>query len=62
MPLTGNVASAQHHPARITQPHVREGELDCGPARRGAATSRSHRCPGRPAPPTFRGAAPDPAC
>jgi biotin/methionine sulfoxide reductase len=31
MPLIGNVASAQHHPARITQPHVRQGWLDRGP-------------------------------
>jgi biotin/methionine sulfoxide reductase len=31
MPLIGNVASAQHHPARITQPHVRKGWLDHGP-------------------------------
>jgi hypothetical protein len=23
MPLIDNVASSQHHPARITQPHVR---------------------------------------
>src|ERR1700684_4446374 len=30
-PLIGNVASAQHHPARITQPHVRKGWLDHGP-------------------------------
>ncbi|HEY2077258.1 MAG TPA: molybdopterin-dependent oxidoreductase [Streptosporangiaceae bacterium] len=31
MPLVGNVASAQHHPARIAQPHVRKGWLDHGP-------------------------------
>ena len=31
MPLIGNVASAQHHPARIGQPHVRKGWLDSGP-------------------------------
>jgi biotin/methionine sulfoxide reductase len=31
MPLIGNVASAQHHPTRITQPHVRKGWLDYGP-------------------------------
>src|SRR5271170_6053880 len=31
MPLIDNVASAQHHPARITQPHVRKGWLDHGP-------------------------------
>ena len=31
MPLIDNVASAQHHPARITQPHVRHGWLDHGP-------------------------------
>ena len=31
MPLIGNVASAQHHPARIAVPHVREGWLDHGP-------------------------------
>src|SRR5580700_9400927 len=30
-PLIGNVASAQHHPARISQPHVRKGWLDQGP-------------------------------
>ena len=30
-PLIDNVASAQHHPARITQPHVRKGWLDHGP-------------------------------
>src|SRR5580658_3939466 len=30
-PLIGNVASAQHHPARISQPHVRKGWLDHGP-------------------------------
>ena len=29
--LIDNVASAQHHPARITQPHVRKGWLDHGP-------------------------------
>jgi biotin/methionine sulfoxide reductase len=32
MPLIGNVASAQHHPARIAVPHVRKGWLDHGPA------------------------------
>ncbi len=31
MPLIGNVASAQHHPARITAPYVRKGWLDHGP-------------------------------
>jgi biotin/methionine sulfoxide reductase len=31
MPQIGNVASAQHHPARISQPHVRKGWLDHGP-------------------------------
>src|ERR1700722_3174059 len=31
MRLIDNVASAQHHPARITQPHVRQGWLDHGP-------------------------------
>src|SRR5580693_2260731 len=31
MPLIDNVASAQHHPARIAQPHVRQGWLDHGP-------------------------------
>ena len=31
VPLIGNVASAQHHPARITSPHVRKGWLDHGP-------------------------------
>ena len=31
MPLIGNVASAQHHPARITWPYVRRGWLDHGP-------------------------------
>jgi biotin/methionine sulfoxide reductase len=31
MPLIGNVASAQHHPARIDVPHVRQGWLDHGP-------------------------------
>ncbi len=31
MPLIGNVASAQHHAARITRPHVRKGWLDHGP-------------------------------
>ena len=31
MPQIGNVASAQHHPARIAQPHVRKGWLDHGP-------------------------------
>src|ERR1700751_5531480 len=31
MPLIGNVASAQHHPARIAMPHVRKGWLDHGP-------------------------------
>ena len=31
MPLIDNVASAQHHPTRITQPHVRKGWLDHGP-------------------------------
>src|SRR5450756_1188493 len=30
-PLIDNVASAQHHPARIAQPHVRKGWLDHGP-------------------------------
>ena len=32
VPLIGNVASAQHHPARITSPYVRKGWLDHGPA------------------------------
>ena len=31
MPLIENVASAQHHPARIARPHVRRGWLDHGP-------------------------------
>ncbi len=31
MPQIGNVASAQHHPARIDRPHVRKGWLDHGP-------------------------------
>src|SRR5580692_1016519 len=31
MPLIENVASAQHHPARIARPHVREGWLEHGP-------------------------------
>src|SRR5260370_41754894 len=31
MRLIDNVASAQHHPARIAQPHVRQGWLDQGP-------------------------------
>src|SRR5689334_12715804 len=31
MPQIGNVASAQHHPARIAVPHVRKGWLDRGP-------------------------------
>ena len=31
MPLIDNVASAQHHPARIARPHVRKGWLDHGP-------------------------------
>jgi len=31
VPLIDNVASAQHHPTRITQPHVRKGWLDHGP-------------------------------
>ncbi len=31
VPLIGNVASAQHHPARITSPYVRKGWLDDGP-------------------------------
>ena len=31
MPLIGNIASAQHHPARIAGPHVRQGWLDHGP-------------------------------
>jgi len=31
MPLIGNVASAQHHPARIDRPHVRKGWLEHGP-------------------------------
>src|ERR1700745_2534938 len=30
-PLIDNVASAQHHPARIAQPHLRKGWLDYGP-------------------------------
>lgn len=30
-PLIGNVASAQHHPARVDQPHVRQGWLTHGP-------------------------------
>jgi biotin/methionine sulfoxide reductase len=30
-PLIDNVASAQHHPARIDQPHVRQGWLEHGP-------------------------------
>ncbi len=35
MPQIGNVASAQHHPARITRPHVRKGWLDHGPRGQG---------------------------
>ncbi|WP_187703243.1 molybdopterin-dependent oxidoreductase [Nocardia yunnanensis] len=37
-PLIANIASAQHHPARIAQPHVRRGWLEHGqgPAARGA--------------------------
>src|SRR3984885_10481361 len=31
MQLIDNVASAQHHPARISQPHVRKGWLEHGP-------------------------------
>jgi len=31
VPLIGNVASAQHHPARVARPHVRKGWLDHGP-------------------------------
>src|SRR5579859_897763 len=31
MRLIDNVASAQHHPARIAQPHVRQGWLERGP-------------------------------
>ena len=31
MPLIDNVASAQHHATRITQPHVCTGWLDHGP-------------------------------
>src|SRR5262249_56133132 len=30
MPLIENVASAQHHPARVARPHVRRGWLDHG--------------------------------
>jgi biotin/methionine sulfoxide reductase len=30
-PQLGNVASAQHHPARISRPHVRKGWLERGP-------------------------------
>src|SRR4051794_32957709 len=37
MPLIDNVASAQHHPARITRPHVRKGWLDHGPGAPGCA-------------------------
>ncbi len=35
MPLIGNVAAAQHHPARIGQPHVRKGWLAGGPGAAG---------------------------
>src|SRR5215468_12523255 len=38
MPLIGNVASAQHHPARIAVPHVRKGWLDNGPGAPGRGT------------------------
>ena len=42
MPLIDNVASAQHHPARISQPHVRKGWLDHGPGGpAGAAQGRA---------------------
>lgn len=36
-PLLGNIASAQHHPARVDRPHVRRGWLERGhgPAERG---------------------------
>ncbi|WP_031468220.1 molybdopterin-dependent oxidoreductase [Sciscionella sediminilitoris] len=30
-PILGNIASAQHHPARIDRPHIRKGWLDGGP-------------------------------
>ncbi|MGH8875835.1 MAG: molybdopterin-dependent oxidoreductase [Stackebrandtia sp.] len=30
-PILGNIASAQHHPARIDQPYVRKGWLEKGP-------------------------------
>src|SRR5262252_8962882 len=35
MPLIDNVASAQHHPARVAQPHVRKGWLGHGPGAAG---------------------------
>src|SRR5579859_3568652 len=41
MPLIDNVASAQHHAARIAVPHVRKGWLDHGPGAPGRGDERS---------------------
>jgi biotin/methionine sulfoxide reductase len=46
MPQIGNVASAQHHPARIDRPHVRKGWLEHGPRSQGAR-GQGDSTPGR---------------
>ena len=59
MPLAGDLAAARHHHARITQPHVRNGQPDrAGPPGRGGEPS----VPVLPAPAAAGGAAPDPVC
>lgn len=39
-PIIGNIASAQHHPARIDRPHVRQGWLERGPGAPGRGAER----------------------
>ena len=66
-PLIDNVASAQHHPARIDQPHVRRGWLEHGPGPSTPAAQRAVRrgelghAPSTWSPPSCAGSAPSTA-
>ena len=61
VPLAGDLAAARHHHARITQPHVRNGQPDRRPAGTRRRAVRAGILAGlRPA--AAGGAAPDPVC